>query len=326
MTATARSYLFVPGDRPERFAKAQASGADAVVLDLEDAVAPDKKEQARKNVVQALNEVDWGKKTLSVRINGLDTHWCYRDIVDVIEQVGSKLHTVLIPKASCAGDVHLVDTLLTQIEDAMGIEQRLGISVLIETAKGMFNVDEIASSCPARMEAMVFGVADYSASIQSQVSKIGGAEEWYSTLTDPDDDGRRERHWGDQWHYPLSRIAVACRANGLRPIDGPYGDFNDPEGFTTAARRVAILGFEGKWAIHPSQIELAHEVFTPSEKMATRVRRIVAAMGEAARDGKGAVSLDGRLIDAASLRQAEHVLAKVDAIEARSSRPAAAVV
>ena len=190
----------------------------------------------------------------------------------------------------------------------------------------MFNVDEIASSCPARLEAMVFGVADYSASIQSQVSKIGGAEEWYATLTDPDDDGRRERHWGDQWHYPLSRIAVACRANGLRPVDGPYGDFSDPEGFTTAARRVAILGFEGKWAIHPSQIELAHEVFTPSEKMATRVRRIVAAMGEAARDGKGAVSLDGRLIDAASLRQAEHILAKVEAIEARNGRsPAAAL-
>ncbi len=312
-----RSELCVPGSNLRMLEKAPGCGADYVMLDLEDGVAPDDKDQARRNVIAALNEQDWSGSYISVRINGLDTHYCYRDIVDVVEQAGSKLHTVLIPKASCGADVHLVDTLLTQIEDATGIVQRLGISVLIETATGMFNVDEIASACPARMEAMVFGVADYSASIQSHVSTIGGAEEWYATLTDRDADGRRERHWGDQWHYPLSRIAVACRANGLRPIDGPYGDFNDPDGFVTAARRAAILGFEGKWAIHPSQIDLAHDVFTPSEKLATRVRRIVAAMEEAARDGKGAVSLDGRLIDAASLRQAEHVLAKVEAIEAR---------
>jgi malyl-CoA/(S)-citramalyl-CoA lyase len=288
------------------------------MLDLEDAVAPDDKEQARRNVIDALLEQDWGSTFISLRINGLDTHYCYRDIIDVVEQAGSKLHTVLIPKASCAGDVHLVDTLLTQIEDATGIRQRLGISVLIETAKGMYNVDEIAAACPARMEAMVFGVADYSASIQSHVAKIGGSEENYAVLTDPDADGNRERHWGDQWHYPLSRIGVACRANGLRPIDGPFGDYNDPEGFNTAARRTAILGFEGKWAIHPSQIALAHEVFTPSEQLAKRTRRIVEAMADAARHGKGAVSLDGRLIDAASLRQAEHLLAKIEAIEARN--------
>ena len=319
-----RSELCVPGSNQRMLEKAPAAGADYVMLDLEDAVAPDDKDQARANVIAALNEQDWGPTFISVRMNGLDTHYCYRDIVDVVERAGSKLHTVLIPKASCAGDVHVVATLLTQIEDAMGLRERLGIGVLIETAEGMYRVDEIAAACPERMEAMVFGVGDYSASMQSQVSTIGGAEAWYSTLTDPDDDGDRERHWGDQWHYPLSRIAVACRANGLRPIDGPYGDFRDREGFITAARRAAILGFEGKWAIHPSQIELAHEVFTPSEKMATRVRRIVNAMAEAARDGRGAVSLDGRLIDAASLRQAEHVLAKIEAIEARGRRAAPA--
>ncbi len=299
--------------------KAPAAGADYVMLDLEDAVAPDDKDAARTNVIAALNEHDWGQASISLRINGFDTHYCYRDIVDVVEQAGARLHTVLIPKASCAGDVQLVDTLLTQIEDAMGFERRLGISVLIESAMGMFRLDEIAEACPARMEAMIFGAGDYSASLQSQVATIGGAEEWYSTLTDPDDAGARERHWGDQWHYPLSRIAIACRANGLRPIDGPYGDFNDPEGFVAAARRAAILGFEGKLAIHPSQVELAHQVFTPSEQMATRTRRIVAAMEEAAREGRGAVSLDGRLIDAASLRQAEHVLAKIEAIEARAN-------
>ncbi|MDP2711181.1 MAG: CoA ester lyase [Solirubrobacteraceae bacterium] len=312
-----RSELCVPGISVRMLEKAPTAGADYVMLDLEDAVAPDDKEQARRNVIAALGEQDWGSASISLRINGLDTHYCYRDIVDVVEQAGSMLHTIVIPKASCASDVHLVDTLLTQIEDATGIGHRLGISVLIETAKGMLNVDEIAAACPARMEAMVFGVADYSASIQSHVAKIGGAEPWYATLTDPDADGDRERHWGDQWHYPLSRIAVACRANGLRPIDGPYGDYGDPEGFVSAARRTAILGFEGKWAIHPSQIPLAHEVFTPGEQLATRTRRIVAAMEQAARDGKGAVSLDGRLIDAASLRQAEHVLAKIEAIESR---------
>ena len=321
-----RSELCVPGSNERMLAKAPAAGADYVMLDLEDAVAPDDKDQARANVISALNEQDWGPTFVSVRINGLDTHYCYRDVVDVVERAGSRLHTVVIPKASCAGDVHLVATLLTQIEDAMGFGERLGITVLIETAAGMYRVDEIAAACPERMEAMVFGVADYAASMQSQVTKIGGAEAWYSTLTDPDAEGRRERHWGDQWHYPLSRIAVACRANGLRPIDGPYGDFKDPEGFIAGARRAAILGFEGKWVIHPTQIELAHEVFTPSEQMATRTRRIVEAMKEAARNGRGAVSLDGRLIDAASLRQAEHVLAKIEAIEARERRAAAADV
>jgi len=307
--------------------KAPAAGADYVMLDLEDAVAPNDKVQARTNVIAALQEQDWGETFISLRINGLDTHWCYRDVVDVVEAAGERLHTILIPKVSCAADVHLIATLLTQIEDGRGQAERLGISVLIETAAGMFNVDEVARACPDRMEAMVFGVADYSASIQSHTATIGGSEHGYSVLTDPDDDGNRERHWGDQWHYPLARIAVACRANGLRPIDGPFGDFNDPEGYRTTARRAAIMGYEGKWAIHPSQVELAREVFTPSEKLQTRTRRIIEAMGEAAKQGKGAVSLDGRLIDAASLRQAEHLLGKIEQIEAReATRPAPAAV
>jgi malyl-CoA/(S)-citramalyl-CoA lyase len=298
--------------------KAPAAGADYVMLDLEDAVAPNDKVQARINVIAALQEQDWGDTFISLRINGLDTHWCYRDVVDVVEAAGERLHTILIPKVSCAADVHLIATLLTQIEDGRG---------QIETAAGMFNVDEVARACPDRMEAMVFGVADYSASIQSHTATIGGSEHGYSVLTDPDDDGNRERHWGDQWHYPLARIAVACRANGLRPIDGPFGDFNDPEGYRTTARRAAIMGYEGKWAIHPSQVELAREVFTPSEKLQTRTRRIIEAMGEAAKQGKGAVSLDGRLIDAASLRQAEHLLGKIEQIEAReATRPAPAAV
>jgi malyl-CoA/(S)-citramalyl-CoA lyase len=312
-----RSELAVPGSNVRMLEKAPDLGADIVMLDLEDAVAPDDKPQARLNIIEALNDYDWSNCSVSLRINGLDTHYCYRDIIDVVEEAGENIDTILIPKASCEGDVHLVATLLTQIEDAMRMDRRIGISVLIETALGMANCDEIARACPERMEAMVFGVADYAASLQSHTTSIGGSNPDYAMLTDPNGTPERELHWGDQWHYALSRIAVAARANGLRPIDGPFGDFSDPEGYLASARRAAVLGFEGKWAIHPSQIELANQVFTPTDELVTKTHRIIAAMKEAAAGGKGAVSLDGRLIDAASIRMAEALLAKLDQIEAR---------
>ncbi len=314
-----RSELAVPGSNVRMLEKAPELGADIVMLDLEDAVAPDDKEQARLNVIEALRELDWSGCSVSLRINGLDTHYCYRDIVDVVEQAGHHLDSIMIPKASSGADVHLVATLLTQIEDAMALGRRIAICVLIETAIGMVNCEEIARACPDRMEAMVFGVADYAASIQSHTTSIGGTNPDYGMLSDPDPetDGERERHLGDQWHYALSRIAVTCRAYGLRPIDGPFGDFTDREGYLASARRAAVLGYEGKWAIHPSQIELANEVFTPSERIVEKTHRIVAAMQEAAEHGKGAVSLDGRLIDAASIRMAENLLAKLEQIEAR---------
>ena len=314
-----RSELAVPGSNVRMLEKAPTLGADVVMLDLEDAVAPDDKEQARVNLIDALCEQDWSRCSVSVRINGLDTHWCYRDIVDVVEQAGARLDAIVIPKVSGAGDVHLVATLLSQIEVAMGLERQIGLAVLIETAIGMVNVDEIAGACPERMEAMIFGVADYAASIQSHTASIGGVDSSYSVLTDPAADGARELHWGDQWHYPLARIAVTCRAHGLRPIDGPYGDFTDPEGYLAAARRSAVLGYEGKWAIHPSQVALANEVFTPAPRLVERTRRIVEAMRTATAEGKGAVSLDGRLIDAASIRMAENLLAKLEQIEARQA-------
>src|SRR5579859_2444187 len=312
-----RSELAVPGSNVRMLEKAPALGADIVMLDLEDAVAPDDKPQARVNVIDALREQDWSKVSVSLRINGLDTHYCYRDLVDVVEEAGQHIDTIMIPKVSGAGDVHLVATLLTQIEDAMRLPRRIGIAVLIETAIGMVNCEEVARACPERMEAMVFGVADYAASLQSHTTSIGGANPDYSVLTDAEGDSERARHWGDQWHYALSRIAVTCRAYGLRPIDGPFGDFTDPEGYLASARRAAVLGYEGKWAIHPSQIALANEVFTPDAHVVEKTHRIIDAMKEAAAAGLGAVSLDGRLIDAASIRMAENLLAKLEQIEER---------
>src|SRR5215470_2313510 len=307
-----RSELAVPGSNPAMFEKAAHSAADIVFLDLEDAVAPDDKPQARKNIVQALNEIDWGAKTMMIRINGLDTHYMYRDVVDIVEAC-PRLDMVLIPKVGVAADVYAVDMLVTQIENAKGRSKRIGFEVLIETALGMANVEAIAQSSK-RLEAMSFGVADYAASTRARTVGIGGPHPDYGVLTDKDGDGARHSYWNDPWHYALSRMMVACRAYGLRPIDGPFGDFSDPDGYTAAAKRAAVLGFEGKWAIHPSQVELANKVFTPSDAEVTKAKRIVEAMQQAAREGKGAVSLDGRLIDIASIRQAEALLNKARAM------------
>ena len=311
-----RSELAVPGTNLRAMEKAPTLGADLVFLDLEDAVAPDDKVQARANVIEALNAHDWSSCSVSVRINGLDTFWCYRDVVEVVEQAGHVLDTVLIPKVGSPSDVEFVATLLDQIEQERGFAP-INIHVLIETAKGMANVEAIARARPDRMEAMVFGVADYAASVQARTTNIGGANPDYAMLTDPDGAGVREAHWGDQWHSAISRIVAACRAEGLRPIDGPFGDFNDADGYRAAARRAAALGCEGKWAIHPSQVELANEVFTPSDAEIARAQRILEEMESAAKRGEGAVSLDGRLIDAASIRMAENLMRKVEQMRSR---------
>ena len=313
-----RSELAVPGTNARAMEKAPGLGADLVFLDLEDAVAPDDKVAARANVIEALLGQDWSRCAVSVRVNGLDTHWCYRDVVEVVEQAGHVLDTVLIPKVGSPSDVEFVATLLDQIEQAKGWEPgRIAIHILIETARGMANVEAISRARPDRQEAMVFGVADYAASVQARTTNIGGANPAYSVLTDPLEDGSRQTHWGDQWHFGISRMVAACRAEGLRPIDGPFGDFNDADGYRSAARRAAALGCEGKWAIHPSQVELANDVFTPSEAEVDRARRILQAMEDGAKEGKGAVSLDGRLIDAASIRMAQNLVSKVEQMQAR---------
>ncbi|NNE24221.1 MAG: CoA ester lyase [Rhizobiales bacterium] len=310
-----RSELAVPGSQPQLFEKAAKSDVDVIFLDLEDAVAPDDKEQARKNIIEALNDIDWGTKSMSIRINGLDTHYMYRDVVDIVEQAGERLDLIMIPKVGTAADVYAIDMLVTQIEDARGYKKRIGFEHIIETALGMQNVNEIAGAS-ARNESLHFGVADYAASTRARTTIIGGVNPDYAVLTDPSDDGARDVHWGDMWHYALARMVVAARANGLRPIDGPFGDFSDPDGYRAAAKRAAVLGCEGKWAIHPSQIELANEVMSPSEAEVDRAQRIIKAMQEAAAAGKGAVSLDGRLIDYASIRQAEVLVEKAAQIAA----------
>ena len=300
-----RSELAVPGSRPELFEKAAASEADYVFLDLEDAVAPDEKEAARRNVIEALGDVDWrgSGKTVSVRVNGLDTHYMYRDLIDVVEQAGAHVDTILVPKVGVPGDVYTVDALLTQLEQAMGLRHRIGVEALVETALGMANVEAVAASSP-RLEALHFGVADYAASCRARTISIGGLNPDYP---------------GDQWHSALSRMLVACRANGLRAIDGPFGDFGDQDGFVAGARRAAALGYEGKWAIHPAQIELANEVFTPPESEVDQARRVLEALEEAAAAGRGAAQLDGRMIDAASARMARNVVETAEAIANRES-------
>lgn len=300
-TRLQRSELTVPGSSPEMFEKAANSAADFVLLDCEDAVAPDDKTQARKNIIEALNDIDWrGQgKTISVRINGLDTHYMYRDMVDIIEQAGHKLDTILIPKAGTAADIYTVDCLVTQIETAIGIKHRIGLEALIETTLGMVNVAAIAHSSK-RLEALHFGVADYAASCRARTVSIGGLNPDYP---------------GDQWHASLQCMLVACRAYGLRAIDGPFGDFKDEQGFIDAAKRVAAMGFEGKWAIHPSQIELANQVMSPPAEQVDHAKRVLAALDEAAKAGKGAAAVDGKMIDAASARMAQNIVKQAQLID-----------
>ena len=300
-----RCELAVPGSNPGMFEKALKSGADFIFLDLEDAVAPDDKVQARKNVIGAINDLDWRGNgvTLSVRINGLDTQYMVRDVVDLVEQAGHKIDTILIPKVGVYADVYMVEAMLSQLETQQGLKNRIGIEALIETALGMSNVEDIArNGASGRLEALHFGVADYAASNRARTTNIGGLNPDYP---------------GDQWHSAISRMTVACRAYGLRPIDGPFGDIKDPDGYKLAARRSAALGCEGKWAIHPSQIELANEVYTPPPAEIEKAKRILVALKEAASQGKGAAALDGRLIDAASERMALNIVRTAEAIAAR---------
>ena len=304
-----RSELAVPGSSARFIEKAATSDADIIFLDLEDSVPADRKEQARKDVIAALNELDFGSKSISVRINSFETQYMYRDLIDLVEQAGHKLDLLLIPKVESAAQIQAVDMLLTQIELAKEIKQPIGIECLIETPLGMQNIFEIAAASP-RNESLFFGSADYAAATGAQITMIGGPNADYHILTDPDATGARHVHWGDMWHFHIARLVAAARAHGLRPIDGPYADIKDAEGWLAAAQRAKTLGCEGKMMIHPNQIKWANDLFKPSEAEIAQARRILHAMEQARVQGSGAVVLDGKMIDIASIRQAEATVAK----------------
>lgn len=302
-----RCQLFGPGSRPALFAKMAASAADVVNLDLEDSVAPDDKAQARRNIIAASHEIDWGNKYLSVRINGLDTPFWYRDVVELLEEGSERIDQIMIPKVGCAADVYAVDALVSAIEAAKGRTKRISLEVIIETAAGIAHVEEIAASSP-RLQAMSLGAADFAASMGMQTTGIGGTQENYYMWRDG------QKYWSDPWHWAQTAIVAACRTHGILPVDGPFGDFSDAEGFRAQALRSATLGMVGKWAIHPSQVALANEVFTPSETAVTEAREILAAMDEAKKSGAGAAVYKGRLVDIASIRQAEVIVRQAEMI------------
>ena len=304
-----RCQLFGPGSRPALFAKMAASAADVINLDLEDSVAPDDKPSARAAVIAAISAVDWGGKTLSVRINGLDTPFWYRDVVDLLEQAGDRLDQIMIPKVGCAADVYAVDALVTAVERAKGRTRPISFEVIIESAAGICHVQEIAAASP-RLQAISLGAADFAASMGMQTTGIGGTQENYYMLRDG------VRHWPDPWHWAQVAIVAACRSHGILPVDGPFGDFSDDEGFRAQARRSATLGMVGKWAIHPKQIPLANEVFTPSDAAVAEAREILAAMAAARTRGEGATVYQGRLVDIASIKQAEVIVAQAELIAA----------
>lgn len=297
-----RSELSTPGSNVKMMEKAATSAADLVFLDLEDAVAPSEKVGARAKVVAALNGLDWGTKTTAVRINNLTTEYAYRDIIDVVEGAGDHLDTIIIPKVTSARDVWWVDVLLTQIETRLGRTKRIALEVLIEEVEAMIDVEEIARSSP-RLEALIFGPGDYSASQGVNTKAIGG------------DTG----YPGDIWHYARNKIVIAARAAKIEAVDGPFAAFKDPDGYRRECARSSALGFIGKWAIHPSQIELANEAFAPSADEVNRARVLAQAYAEAEAKGLGAVAVDGDMVDAASVRILRNTLTKADLIASQAT-------
>ena len=302
-----RCQLFGPGSRPSLFEKMAASAADVVNLDLEDSVAPADKDEARRAVIAGVNKVDWNTKLVSVRINGLDTPYWYRDVVDLLEQAGDRLDQIMIPKVGCAADVYAVDALVTAIERAKGRTKPISFEVIIESAAGIAHVEEIAAASP-RLQAMSLGAADFAASMGMQTTGIGGTQDNYYMLHGD------ARHYSDPWHWAQTAIVAACRTHGVLPVDGPFGDFSDDEGYRAQARRSATLGMVGKWAIHPKQITLANEVFTPSDEAVAEAREILAAMADATARGEGATVYKGRLVDIASIKQAEVIVKQSEMI------------
>ena len=303
-----RCQLFGPGSRPELFEKMAASAADVINLDLEDSVAPADKDKARANIIAATHEVDWGNKYLSVRINGLDTpHW-YKDVVELLEKGSERIDQIMVPMVGEAADIYAVDALVTAIERLQGRTKKITFEVIIETAKGLANVEEIAGASP-RLQAMSLGYADFAASMGMATTGIGGTQENYYMIHEG------QTYYSDPWNYVVSAIVAACRAKGVLPVDGPFGNFSDDDAYVAHAKRVATLGMVGKWAIHPKQVKLANEVFTPTAEAVAEAKEILAAMEEAKANGLGATTYKGKLIDIASMKQAEVIVRMAELVE-----------
>jgi citrate lyase beta subunit len=295
----ARSLLAVPATRRKMAEKALASAADAVFLDLEDAVAPDSKPAARGDVVSALQELDWRGRPTVFRANALDTPYLYRDLIEVVEQAGDSLDAVMIPKVNRPEDLHVVSTLLSQLELAMDLEKgRIEVEAQIESAQGLANVDSIARAT-GRLTALHFGPGDFAASVSMPQASIGVMDEW------------DEAYPGHRFHYAMQRIVVAARAAGLRVLDGPVADYGDEEGLGRSCLIARSLGFDGKWCIHPAQIAVVNEAFSPTDKEVDWAKKVVAAYDEANAEGSGSVSVDGQMVDAASIKLARNTLGKV---------------
>ena len=286
-----RSVLSVPGSSEKMISKAVALPADEIMLDLEDGVALEEKEDARAKVIRSFLDYDWEGRVRACRINGLDTPFAYRDIIDVVEQAGTTVDVLVIPKVEKVADLQFVDLLLTQIELRMGLEKRIALEASIETALGMLNVREIAFASH-RLEALVFGIADYGASLTMPSPGLSGHG-----------DGE-EQYPGHRWHFPLSRMVMAAKAAGLAAIDAPYGDFRDQAGLKRSSQIAASLGYDGKWAIHPDQLEIVNKTFTPSDDDINLSRRILQAYRKAEAAGEGATALDGKMVDGGSIRLA----------------------
>lgn len=287
-----RSELATPASSSKMLAKAPGSGADLVFLDLEDACAPSAKVAARANVVEALTAYAWGTTVRAVRVNGLDTMWCHDDVVEVVTGALGCVDVLIIPKARRARDVWWFDVLLTQLETKLGLTRPIGLEVLIEEAEGLANAVEIATASP-RVEAVILGAGDLSASLHARVD----------TNFEP-----LGPYPGDFWHYARMQVVVAARTAGVDAIDAPYPAYGDPDGYRAAAMQASLLGFDGKWAIHPSQIAIANEVFSPTDEEVAWARRTSEAYRAAESDGTGAIGVDGVLVDAAHMRHVDTVL------------------
>jgi malyl-CoA/(S)-citramalyl-CoA lyase len=309
-----RSSLFVPATSPRFFEKGAASAADGIILDLEDAVAPAKKEEARAAAIEALQRLDWGTKNMAVRINGTETALTYKDVVGLVEGC-PRLDLIVLPMVNTPDDVRYVSTLIDQIERHLGRPPRVGIEGIIETPLGLEHVGAIAAA-GGRLEALSFGAGDYAVGMKMRNRRIGAADPNYAVLAPGAEGAPPQRHLGDQWHFAMARLANACRAYGLRPRDSAYADFKDLEGYRASCLRAAALGFEGKSCIHPSQIDVANAVFSPTEQEVTWARELLAAMERGMGEGKGAVQIGGEMVDLANIKLAENILAKAGAIGA----------